>query len=118
MKENASPHIRVFAIWEPILPTDYSSPGTAVLGRLSDSRVSQYWDKEHLFATELARRIQADPDQPKPQCCTRKDIPWDEVAVYDQAALWGGQLPRAAYLNGPVVLSTAFADSVARLLQN
>jgi hypothetical protein len=116
LKQNTNRHIRVFAVWEPILPTDYSSPGTAVLGRLSDPRVTQYWDKNHLFAEQLGRKIEADAAQQKPNCCTRRGIQWDEVAVYSQDTQWDGQLPRAVYLNGPVVHSADFSNSVNSLL--
>jgi hypothetical protein len=116
LKQNQNPRIRVFAVWEPILPTDYSGPGTAILTRLSDSRVEQYWDKNHLFAEQLRRKIESDASQPQPSCCTRKGILWDEVAVYPKDAHWDGQLPRAVYLNGPVVHSLDFSKMVADLL--
>jgi len=103
-------------VWEPILPTDYSSPGAAVLARLSDPRVAQYWDKNHLFADQLGRTIEADAGQPKPNCCTRKGIQWDEVAIYSQDAHWGEQLPRAVFLNGPVIHSLDFSKVVTDLL--
>ena len=106
----------MFAVWEPILPTDYSSPGTAVLARLSDPRVAQYWDKNHLFAEQLGRKIEADATQPKPKCCTQKGIQWDEVAVYSQDTHWDTQLPHAVYLNGPVVRSVDFSKVVTDLL--
>jgi hypothetical protein len=116
LKQNANPHIRVFAVWEPILPTDYSSPGTAVLARLSDPRVVQYWDKNHLFAAGLGRKIQADAQQPKPKCCTQNAIQWDEVAVYSQDAQWSAELPRALFLNGPVVRSLDFSEVLENAL--
>ena len=106
----------MFAVWEPILPTDFSSPGTAVLSRLSDSRVAQYWDKNHLFGEELARKLGTDASQPRPNCCTSKGVPWDEIAVYDQNARWDTQLPRSVFLNGPVVDSLAFSKIVTELL--
>ena len=105
-------------MWEPILPTDYSSPGTAVLARLSDPRVKQYWDKSHLFAEQLGHKLESDTGHPQPSCCTRKGIQWDEVAVYDQNAHWDGQLPRATFLNGPVVRAADFSNAVAKLLSN
>jgi hypothetical protein len=116
LKQNQNPRIRVFAVWEPILPTDYSSPGTAILARLSDSRIEQYWDKNHLFAEQLGRKIASDASQPHPNCCIRKGILWDEVAVYPKGAHWDGQLPRAVYLNGPVVHSLDFSKMVVDLL--
>jgi hypothetical protein len=103
-------------VWEPILPTDYSSPGTAVLARLSDPRVDQYWDKNHLFAEQLGRTIESDASQPQPKCCTRKGIQWDEVAVYNRGARWNDQLPRAVFLNGPVLHSLDFSKAVTDLL--
>jgi hypothetical protein len=103
-------------VWEPILPTDYSSPGTAILARLSDPRVEQYWDKKHLFAEQLRHEIESDAGQPKANCCARKGVPWDEVAVYPRDAHWDGQLPRAAFLNGPVVQAGDFWKVVTDLL--
>ena len=64
----------MFAVWEPILPTDYSSPGTAVLARLSDPRVEQYWDKNHLFADKLGHKIESEVGQPQPKCCTAQEF--------------------------------------------
>lgn len=116
LKQNQNPRIRVFAVWEPILPTDYSSPGTAVLARLSDARVAQYWDKNHLVAEQLGRKIESDASQPHPNCCTRKGIHWDEVGVYSKDAHWDEQLPRAVFLNGPVVHSLDFSKVVTDLL--
>jgi hypothetical protein len=106
----------VFAVWESILPTDYSSPGTSVLARLSDARVEQYWDENHLFAEQLGHKIESDAGQPHPKCCTRKGIQWDEVAVYPQGAHWDEQLPRSVFLNGPVVQSRDFSKVVSDLL--
>ena len=103
-------------MWEPILPTDYSNPGMAILARLSDPRVEQYWDKNHLFAEKLGRRISADADEPKPKCCTSKGIQWDEVAVYGRDAHWDERLPRAVFLNGPVVHALDFSKAVTDLL--
>jgi len=116
LKRNSDPDIRVFAVWEPILPTDFSSPGTLVLSRLSDSRVAQYWDKDHLFAGELRRKLESDVGQPRPNCCTSRGVEWDEVAVYDRDAHWDAQLPRAVFLNGPVVNSLGFSNVVTEML--
>jgi hypothetical protein len=106
----------VFAVWEPILPTDYSSPSTGVLARLSDPRVAQCWDKNHLFAEQLARRLKSDPNHPRPRCCDESGIDWDEVAVYRQNVLWDDELPRAVFLDGPVVHALGFTNAVTELL--
>jgi hypothetical protein len=86
------------------------------MSRLSDRRVMQYWDKNHLFAERLGHKIEADPAQPQPNCCVYKGTQWDEVAVYPQGARWDEQVPRAAFLNGPVVRSLDFSNTVTDLL--
>ena len=87
-----------------------------MLARLSDPRVAQYWDKNHLFAEQLSQKTNADAAHPQPKCCNRNGIQWDEVAVYPQDAEWNGQLPRAVFLNGPVIRSLDFSKSAADLL--
>ena len=118
LKRNSDPDIRVFAVWEPILPTDFSSPGTAVLSRLSDPRVAQYWDKTHLFAGALRRKLETDAGHPRPNCCMSKGVQWDEVAVYDRNARWDAELPRAVFLNGPVVHALDFYTVASELLSS
>lgn len=87
-----------------------------MLARLSDSRVAQYWDQNHLFASQLERELTSDSDHPKPHCCTRKGIQWDEVAVYDRGARWDDQLPRAVFLDGPVVRAGDFSKAMVASL--
>lgn len=86
------------------------------MARLSDPRAAQYWDKNHLFAERVASRLKSDEGHPRPSCCNRAGIQWDEVAVYRQDALWDFQLPRADYLDGPVVHALGFANVMAELL--
>lgn len=93
--------MRVFAVWEPILPTDFSAPTTWALSRLSDRRVQQYWDPDHVLATRMA----ADAREPQPtqECCVRSGNLWDLAAVYPKGSSWAGRLPAATVFNGPVV---------------
>jgi len=93
--------VTVFAIWEPILSTDWSTPGAQVLSRLPDARVHQFWDKEHLVAQRLAADAR-DP-QPTPKCCNRNGTLWDLAAVYPAGARWDDKMPPAEVFNGPVV---------------
>ncbi len=92
--------LKVFAVWEPMLPTDWGAPMTWVLARLSDRRVSQFWDKSHLLAQRMAE--DAREPQPKPHCCDRRGVLWDLAAVYPAGATWGPELPAAVMFDGPV----------------
>ena len=87
-----------------------------MLARLSDARVTQYWDKSHLFAKQLGQKIDADVAQPKPNCCNRYGTQWDEVAVYRRDTEWNDELPSAVFLNGPVIRSLGFSKAVTDLL--
>jgi hypothetical protein len=97
------PHARarVFVIWEPILPTDFSQPTSGTLARLPDARAQQFWDPAHLVATQLAKDAQ--PPQPEPQCCERDGHLWDLAAVYAPGARWERVMPPAQIFGGPVV---------------
>jgi len=101
----------VFAVWEPILPTDWRAPGTTVLSRLSDQRVQQFWDPNHLIAGVL-KRTQG-MDKLEPECCERKGFLWDLTAAFPPGPLWS-EAPRGPVLfNGPVVDTTS--DLEARI---
>jgi hypothetical protein len=92
--------VTVFAVWEPILPTDWIPPTTGTLGRLSDRRVTQFWDRDHALARAMAESRNG---QRQPGCCTRAGTLWDLIAVYPAGAEWGETLPPATLFNGPVV---------------
>ena len=91
----------MFAVWEPILLTDWSRPSTAVLKRLADARVAQFWDERHVLAKRMAQDAR-DP-QPQQQCCERDGYLWDLAAVYPAGAVWKDALPPAVVFDGPVV---------------
>ncbi len=93
--------VRVFVVWEPILITDIAPPISAVLGRMSDSRVRQFWDPDHLVSEQLKKDARA--PQPVQECCDRRGHLWDMAAVYPSGATWTERLPLATIFNGPVV---------------
>jgi hypothetical protein len=84
-----------------MLPTDWAAPTSSALGRLSDARVQQYWDPNHLLATEMKNDARA--PQPEQDCCVRSGILWDLAAVYAPGSTWSERMPTATVFNGPVV---------------
>ena len=84
-----------------MLPTDWAAPASSVLRRLSDRRVQQYWDPNHLLATQMKKDARS--PQPEQDCCTRSGILWDLAAVYPPGAVWSDRMPTATLFNGPVV---------------
>jgi hypothetical protein len=93
LEEVAGEPVRTFVIWEPVLPTDWSSPSTAALRRISDIRVTQFWDKGRLISHSMGEH-------------NRRSVVWDYVAVYPAGPVWGDRPPQALYDGGPVVRVT------------
>ena len=91
----------MFAVWQPMLPTDWAAPASSVLRRLSDGRVQQYWDPNHLLAAQMKK--DAGGPQPEQDCCIRSGILWDLAAVYPPGSVWSDRMPTATLFNGPVV---------------
>ena len=104
--------VRIFVVWEPILPTDWSPPTTFALNRIPDRRAQQYWDPDHLVAKKLAADRRS--PQPEEECCERSGILWDLVAVYPNGATWTDRVPVAVLFNGPVM--DVKADIAASIL--
>lgn len=82
--------MRVFVVWEPVLTTDWSPPSTATMGRISDPRVSQFWDKHRLVSHLLGEG-------------NHRGVVWDFIAVYPPGPLWKVRPPPALFAGGPVV---------------
>ena len=90
MEEFAGKPVRVFVIWEPVLPTDWSSPSTAALSRIPDLRAEQFWDKGRLISHSMGEH-------------DRRSVVWDYIAVYPAGTVWEDVPPQALYHGGPVV---------------
>lgn len=95
-----------------MLPTDWAAPASSALRRLSDGRVQQYWDPNHLLAAQMKRDARA--PQPEQDCCERSGVLWDLAAVYPPGITWSERMPAATVFNGPVVdVTVAIEDAVA-----
>jgi hypothetical protein len=111
LEQHPAAQIQVFAVWEPILVTDWMSPGSGVLSRLKDARARQYWDPRHLLAQRLATGV-----HPKQDCCLRNNILWDLAALYPPGVEWKDALPPAVFFNGPVVQRKPDLETALNLL--
>src|SRR5215472_7913302 len=104
LSEMSGRDVRVFVVWEPVLPTDFTAPSTAALARIPDGRVSQYWDRKRALSHLLGEH-------------GRSSVVWDNIAVYAPGTLWQDAPPQPVYSNHPVrnVISGA-RDTIQRLL--
>jgi hypothetical protein len=80
-----------------MLPTDWSKPSGFVLARISDPRVVQFWDKDHIVATELRQQFPSSQSL----CCQRRGILWDVAALYPKGVQWGSSAP--VFFDGAVL---------------
>jgi hypothetical protein len=89
LREINSQDLRVFVIWEPVLPTDFVAPSTAALARIPDARAAQYWDRKRALSHSLGER-------------NRSTVVWDYIAVYAPGTLWQEAPPKPVYSDHPV----------------
>jgi len=78
-----------------MLPTDWMRPSGRVQSRISDSRVVQFWDKDHLVAKELQQQLSRSQI-----CCQSDGIIWDVAALYPNNVQWGSA---PAFFGGAVL---------------
>jgi hypothetical protein len=96
--------VKVFVVWEPVLPTDLSAPSTAALARIPDLRAAQYWDRQRVLSHLLGEH-------------DRPSVVWDYIAVYAPGTMWQDTPPKPAYSSHPVRYVIADAkDAIQRLL--
>jgi len=112
LKQQKSDNLAVLVVWEPILPSDWSRPTHPVLGRISDTRVTQFWDKDHLIAKQLSAQLHTK----EPSCCRHSGTLWDLVALYPKETNWNGSEP--SYIDGPVYkIKAELQTQTSKLLQ-
>ena len=81
-----------------------------VQSRISDARVIQYWDHDHLVAGELRRQLSSEPS-----CCQSNGILWDLAVLYGKQSQWGDS--SLVFADGPVVdAEPALGKKLAALL--
>jgi hypothetical protein len=113
--------VDVFAVWEPVLPTDLLPPGTRTLSRLRDARAWQVWDRSHVMSDALRAGMVAHPSK-IPLSAERRGgrvegVLWDAVALFPPGARWEDSLPAPAYLDGDVVdVTGAVAERLQEML--
>jgi hypothetical protein len=90
LRQETATDIRVFVVWEPVLPTDWMAPSTATLKRISDLRARQYWDNGRLLSKALGEK-------------DKDSIVWDQVLVYQRGVSWtDAKPPKPLSSEGPV----------------
>ena len=93
--------ITLLAVWEPIFDKD-PAPTRKLLGNITDRRVLQLWDPDHVISDEMRASEVAHPGS-LPQARTRTNnvdsgIMYDTVVIFPAGARWEATLPAPEYL--------------------
>ncbi|MGH9534509.1 MAG: hypothetical protein ACRD2E_06595 [Terriglobales bacterium] len=104
-------NVRVLVVWEPILPTDWEPPSRSDLGRISDPRVRQFWDPNHLISQSIRRRVARMHGSAAPN--SSGGYYWDEVLVFAPHVRWRGSRSPAVWA-GPVFMAAPRLASALR----
>ena len=77
--------IKVYSVWQPILPSDAKFTVGRATKNLQDSRVSHFWDGDNVFATAFSPVLGIEEDT------------WDVYLLYDKDAEWKEAPPKPIF---------------------
>lgn len=81
----ASPELRTYVVWIPVMPEDGEGAARAAASRLRDPRVAHFWDPERALGRALGETL-AIPARREPAIASR--LAWDVYVLYPRAATW------------------------------
>jgi len=105
--------VKVYAVWQPILPSDARFTVGRATKSLPDPRVTHFWDGDNELATSFSPVLAIDGPT------------WDVYLLYDKGAEWKDSPPKPVYwqeqlgiseettLNGPKL-----TEEMRKLLTN
>ena len=103
LQEFPNQQLRVFVVWERVLPTDWAAPFTATLSRISDPRAIQFWDRDGFLSLKMRQAGPSDPAQADYSNGFRMEkMIWDFVAIFPPGARWDGSVSQAEFTGAPV----------------
>ncbi len=90
-----SARLRVYAVWQPILPTDFRF--TRRESVLADPRVIHLWDRNKAIGRWFATYRGPQDD------CFMGDVAWDLFYLFGPDARWGESPDSLVACGGPVI---------------
>ncbi len=87
--------VKVYSVWQPILPSDIELTVGRATKSLPDPRVSHFWDGENVFAQTFAPVLGLENQA------------WDVYLLYNSDAVWGDTPPKPAYWQEQLGISDA-----------
>ena len=94
------PKLGVLVVWEPVIWTDVGPPTTSVMARISDRRVTQFWDPDKILSRTMLETWKRQGAVPG---LAEDTVVWDFVALFDPGVRWNDGPPASRYHGYPVV---------------
>jgi hypothetical protein len=98
-----SPLVRIFVIWEPVLPSDLWAPKNSTLSLIPDRRAMQFWDRGHLLSKKIVEAARSNPAAILGERRLKGSIIWDFVGLYPRGVRWDAAFPTAKFAGSPVL---------------
>jgi hypothetical protein len=107
ISEAPGKRVKVLVVWMPVIATDLGPPSSSTMARLSDRRVTQFWDPKQALSKRLVDAAKNHPDwlseDEKATVVKDGQVVWDFVMLFPPGARWQAEPPRPVYHGGPVV---------------
>lgn len=118
LDEERGSEIRAFVVWEPVLWTDLGPPSTKKLASISDARVAQYWDPQHLVSNWVISSpwVAKDGIFTQGEKSSGKVVAWDLILLFPRGSCGSGALPEPVFHGDPVVTRITEAREHIRAL--
>jgi hypothetical protein len=94
----------VFVVWERVILTDWYAPGSGVLARVSDSRATQFWDRNLLLSDAIKQSLERWGSEHLTRVREEgRGVVWDIVALFPRGVRWEKDFPEPHFFGAPVV---------------
>lgn len=89
------PDVKVYSVWQPILPSDMKFAVGRATKNLTDPRVAHFWDADNELARSFSPVLGIDGQT------------WDVYLLYDENAEWKDAPPKPIYWQEQLGISDA-----------
>jgi hypothetical protein len=90
LKAHPAANVRALIVWEPVLATDWGTPGKGLTSTIPDRRATHFWDRERKLSQLLGGREKVETVARRQRIGFRmRDVIWDAALVYPPHSRWG-----------------------------
>ncbi len=91
-----SGNLRVYYVWQPILPSDNLAAARGMAQKISDRRVHFFWDVKHRLGDDVGAVLNMTKGMPR-SANGKWRVAWDMYLLYPPGTKWGKAPPKPTY---------------------